>query len=284
MAVIGTGPSRISCNQGMNVSHPLPVHQGTAYNHIQGPDHAPTIVFVHGVGLDQTLWKPWMKRLDADFSLITFDLFGHGRSEDRTDLCLIEDFVMQIDGLTNLLSLDRFVLVGFSLGALISLAYASIRTTLSHLVLLHPVYRRNQEQLRLVQARLKTAQEQGADVYIEKALKRWFTEPYRHAQGDAMDGLRVIFQRNRDGYLRAYRLFAEADRELQVHKLAQVESPVLIITGSDDQGSTPEMTKRLANDLPNASCIINPGHRHMAPLEFAETLCSQISLFLGERR
>ena len=264
------------------LQYPLRIHQGTAYNYMEGSRHAPTILFVHGVGLDQSLWHPWLNRLVPDFSLITLDLFGHGQSEDRSGLSRIEDFVKQIDELVEFLCIDRFALVGFSLGALISLAYASMRTKLSHLVLLHPVYRRNQDQLRQVQDRLKIALEQGPDAYIEIALKRWFTESYRHAREDIMSDLREIFRRNSDGYLQAYRLFAEADQEMRTYNGGQIECPVLVITGSDDAGSTPTMSEQLARDLPYARHIINPGHRHMAPLEFSETLCEQTRSFLIE--
>lgn len=262
------------------LQYPVQVNQGTAYNYIAGPEHAPTILFVHGLGLDQSLWHPWLDRLVPDFSLITLDLFGHGQSREHSGLSRIEDFVKQIDELVKFLCIGRFALVGFSLGALISLAHASMRTTLSHLVLLHPVYRRNQDQLRQVQDRLKIAREQGPDFYIEVALKRWFTEPYRHARKDIMDDLRETFRRNSNGYLRAYRLFAEADREMRTHDVGQVTCPVLVITGSDDAGSTPVMSERLAQDLPYAQHVVNPGHRHMAPLEFAETLCEQTRSFL----
>jgi len=265
------------------LQHPVQVHQGTAYNCVKGSGHAPVILFVHGVGLDQSLWHPWLNRLAADFSLITFDLFGHGQSEDRSGLSSIEDFAKQIDELVDFLCIDRFAIVGFSLGALISLAYASTRSTLSHLVLLHPVYRRSQDQLRQVQDRLKTAREQGPDVYIETALKRWFTEPYRHVRKDVMDDLRELFRRNGDGYLRAYRLFAETDREICAYSMCQVKCPVLVITGSDDAGSTPAMSEQLAQDLPCAQHVINSGHRHMALLEFAETLCEQTRSFLIEK-
>ncbi len=271
-----------ACNSSRQ--YPVRVHQGTAYRYIEDSRHAPTILFVHGVGLDQSLWHPWLNRLVPDFSLITLDLFGHGQSEDRPGLSHIEDFVKQIDELVEFLCIGRFALVGFSLGALISLAYASMRTAPSHLVLLHPVYRRNQDQLRQVQDRLKVAREQGPDAYIEIALKRWFTESYRHARKDIMGDLRKIFRRNSDGYLRAYQLFAEADREMHTHDRSQVKCPVLVITGSDDTGSTPTMSEQLAQDLPYAQHIINPGHRHMAPLEFAETLCEQTRSFLIENR
>jgi len=265
------------------LQYPVQIHQGTAYNYIESPGNAPTILLVHGVGLDQGLWHSWLNRLVPDFSLITFDLFGHGQSEDRSGPCCIEDFVKQIDELVEFLCIGRFALVGFSLGALISLAYASMRTKLSHLVLLHPVYRRSQDQLRQVQDRLKIARGQGPDVYIEIALKRWFTETYRHARRDVMDDLRELFRRNSDGYLHAYQLFAEADWEMRAHNREQVKCPVLVITGSDDTGSTPAMSERLAQDLPHARHVINPGHRHMAPVEFAETLCGQTRSFLTDK-
>jgi pimeloyl-ACP methyl ester carboxylesterase len=37
------------------------------------------IVFIHGVGLDQQMWKPQIGGLNK-YSIITYDLLGHGKT------------------------------------------------------------------------------------------------------------------------------------------------------------------------------------------------------------
>lgn len=261
---------------------PIRFQGGTAYTRIEGPENASTVVLVHGVGLDQSLWQSWLNRLSSELGLVAYDLLGHGQSENPAGQRCLQDFVEQIDELVKSISLHRFILVGFSLGALISLAYASKRSTLTHLVLLHPVYRRNQEQADQVQERLNIAKQQGPDIYIETALERWFSESYRNSHPEIMDGLRATFNTNGAGYLNAYRLFADVDREMCDYNLGRIECPVLVITGSNDTGSAPSMSEQLAQDLPRARYVINPGHRHMAPVEFADTLCGQFRKFLTE--
>lgn len=266
------------------MQHSIRFHEDTAFTLIKGHQDAPTTIFVHGVGLDQSLWQPWLDRLPPEFTLIAFDLLGHGQSKSPDGLRNIAQFVDQIDALVEHLQIERFSLIGFSLGALIGLAYASMHSKLSHLVLLHPVYRRNQEQINQVHERLNIAQQQGPNAYIELALKRWFTKSYRATHPNAMNGLRARFKGNQSGYLNAYRLFADAEQEMHTYDMNRIQCPTLIITGGEDTGSTPAMTKALAHDLHDAQYLINPGHRHMAPVEFAETLCGQCRSFLMEHR
>ena len=81
----------------------------------------------------------------------------------------------------------------------------------------------------------------------------------------ARDRLR---QNDPAGFLDAYRIFAEADRDL-VAGLEKVTCPTLIATGALDVGSTPDMTRRLAAALPDAKAEILPDLAHMAPVEGA---------------
>lgn len=263
------------------MQQPARFHENTCFTLNPGPPDAPLVLLVHGVGLDQGMWHPWVEHLGRDFSLVTYDLYGHGRSGDPPGARNMVDFVDQVDELVRHIGTDRFVLAGFSLGAMISQAYASLRPgQLSHLVLLHGAYRRNEEQCERVRERYRAARERGPSSNIEQALKRWFTDPYRIAHPEAMARLREMFEGHGEGYLKAYRLFSHAESEMRKFRLSRVDCPALVLTGSDDVGSTPAMSERLAADLPRAGLIVNPGHRHMAPVEFAEMLCGQVKSFL----
>ena len=58
--------------------------------------------------------------------------------------------------------------------------------------------------------------------------------------------------------------------------------PALAITGAEDPGSTPEMTRRLADALPDCRAVVVPGARHMLPVERPREFVDHLTTFIGE--
>ncbi|GAB3885843.1 alpha/beta fold hydrolase [Spirosoma agri] len=82
------------------------------------------IVFIHGRCLSVRSWKrQFESELLDPFGLIAFDLFGHGSSDNTTDLHLysLAGSVQLLLDLIDQLQLTNFILVGHSLGGHIAL-------------------------------------------------------------------------------------------------------------------------------------------------------------------
>jgi len=255
---------------------------GTCYRITSVEATKPVIVLVHGVGLNQDMWLPWLKTLTVDYRVLTLDLYGHGGSCNPDGARTVRDFIDQINKLLDHLDIDRISLLGFSLGAVISQAYASLYfERLAHLILLHSVYQRTDEQCQGVRDRYLITRDEGPMATVELAIKRWFTDGYRESHPDEMDALREVFSKHTDdGYLKAYHLFGNAEQEMSNYGVKDVTCPSLVITGADDVGSTPAMSEALARDLPDSRLIVNPLHRHMGPAEFADDMSHQVLSFL----
>ena len=257
-------------------------HQQTSYRLTAHASDKPLLVLIHGVGLNQDMWLPWLPILETDFSVLTFDLLGHGQSCNPDGKRVTMDFTDQLHELVTHVGVDQFALVGFSLGALIALSFAAGNSErLTHLALLHSVYQRTDEQRQAVRERYRITREQGTMATVEIAIKRWFSERYSVTHQAQMNQLRAIFASHHgDGYLKAYAVFCNAETEMQQDTLAHIHCPTLVITGDEDGGSTPAMSEALARDLPNAKLLINSGQHHMAPTEFADIMSNQVRSFL----
>ena len=83
------------------------------------------------------------------------------------------------------------------------------------------------------------------------------------------------------GYLKAYRLFAEAD-DLASASALDVEAPTLVLAGERDSGSTPEMAFALANAIPGGEARIMPGVHHLAPIEEPDLFSNALLEFLNQ--
>ncbi len=86
------------------------------------------IVFLHGMGSSSETWAAQMAALEGRFTVVAFDLLGHGQSPVPKDPALYsrDGALADLDDVVATLG-HKPVLVGHSLGGYLSLAYAATR-------------------------------------------------------------------------------------------------------------------------------------------------------------
>ena len=67
-------------------------------------------VFIHGVGLDHQMWQSQISKLN-EFSIITYDLLGHGKTPCKKEKLTLNDFSKQLYHILNNLLLYKIHLV-----------------------------------------------------------------------------------------------------------------------------------------------------------------------------
>jgi esterase len=91
-----------------------------------GTDGHPPVVFLHGGALTAHTWDVVCLALRRDHHCLALDQRGHGDSEWSPAMEYgVEDHLGDIERFVDHLGLDRFVLVGQSMGALNAIVYAS---------------------------------------------------------------------------------------------------------------------------------------------------------------
>jgi pimeloyl-ACP methyl ester carboxylesterase len=238
------------------------------------------LVFIHGVGLDHTMWGPQINSLN-DHSIITYDLLGHGKTPCNKEEVTLNDFSNQLSDLLQFLKIDKINLIGFSLGSLIALDFASkFQDRLNTLTLLGTTYRRTMEQRSLVIERFEQAKLNKP--ISKQALKRWFTDQYLNNHPEIYDQFIKILTKkgeNHLNFLKAYKLYAYHQDDIGMIK--NIKTKTLVMTGSDDSGSTVEMSKTLSDDLINSSFIeINNG-KHLCSIECADDVNMNLKNFIN---
>ncbi|TPQ22936.1 alpha/beta fold hydrolase [Streptomyces sporangiiformans] len=227
--------------------------------HGEGPD----LVLLHGVGLDRGLWGPCLAALAARHRVLLVDLRGHGASPAAAAGLtlgeLAEDVAALLEGPTHV--------VGFSLGALVAQQLALTRPeSVASLTLVSSVADRSAEERSAVAGRRRRAAE-DFEASARATVERWFAPEWRVREPSRAEAvLGTLLATDRTSYLACYDVFATADAALWP-RLPRIFAPTLAITGADDPGSTPEMTRRLAGQIPGARATVLPGARHLLPLE-----------------
>ena len=237
------------------------------------------IVFIHGVGLDHNMWKPQINFF-KNYSILTYDLLGHGNTPFDKDKISMNDYVEQLSFIINYLNIDKFHLVGFSIGSLIALNFAAdFQNKLSTLTLIATTYQRNKKQRQEVIDRVNLAKSNNS---ISKlALKRWFTDEYLEKNPKIYDEfLKILTKNSKDqkNFIKAYELFAYYEDDIE--KIKKINTKTLVMTGSNDPGSTPEMSKNLSKDLKYSLFKeINNG-KHLCSIECADDVNINIKKFI----
>ena len=93
----------------------------------------------------------------------------------------------------------------------------------------------------------------------------------------------TLLANDRDSFLNCYRVFATADAEIGP-ELGRITVPALAVTGEHDPGSTPEMTRRLAEAharLPSRRR--RPAPATCSPSNGRGSFVDCLTTFIGER-
>ena len=238
------------------------------------------LVFIHGVGLDHQMWNPQINNLN-EFSTITYDLLGHGKTPFKKEKLTLNDFSNQLVEILEHLQINKINLIGFSLGSLIALDFTSnYEDKINKLILIGTTYKRSNQERSLVLDRYNQAKLNKP--ISKQALKRWFSDDYLEKNPKTYElFINILNKQPEDhkNFLKAYDLFANHKDNVQAIQKNIVKT--LVMTGSDDPGSTPTMSKELVKDLVNSSYIEIKNGKHLCSIECADDVNINIRNFIN---
>jgi len=238
------------------------------------------LVFIHGVGLDHQMWNYQVSYFN-EYSTLTYDLLGHGKTPCNKDKLSLKDFSNQLLEILEHLKIEKIYLIGFSLGSLIALNFSSrFQKKVEKLILIGTTYKRSDQERSLVLDRYNQAKLNKP--ISKQALKRWFSDKYLKDNPETYDLFMNILNKepkNHKNFLKAYKLFANHYDDFEAIK--KIDRKTLVMTGSDDVGSTPAMSKELVKDLVNSTYIEIKNGKHLCSIECVDDVNMNIKNFIN---
>ena len=234
------------------------------------------IVFIHGVGLTYEIWQPQLDFF-KNYSNLAYDILGHGKSSLKKQNISFDDFSDQLINLIDELNFQKIHLVGFSIGSLIARNFATkFNDRLQSLVLLGSIYKRTEQQQKIVNERLNQAKK---ELKLSKlALKRWFTDKYLENNPDTYDKISsILASNNMANFIKVYELFVNHKNDEDFKKIMV---NTLITTGENDIGSTIEMSQELNKIIKNSQLKIIKEGKHLCGIECADDVNLTIKNFI----
>lgn len=248
-------------------------------------DQPSPLIFIHGVGMRGDVWSPQVEYFSNDYQVITYDFLGHGESHLPPEEPVLDDYVEQLNNLLKHLNLSFISLVGHSMGALISVAFAlKYPDKVKALVPINIAFNRSEEAQKGVLNRANQILQTNKILNIEQTLERWFKNKTSADNLKKIDKIRNwLANTSPQGYGRTYRLFALSDKVF-LNKLSRLRPPVLYLTGDEDPNSTPAMSQQMAEETPNGSSNSLTGEAHMMSYIAANKVNPIIEQFFMEAK
>ncbi|KAI0110760.1 Alpha/Beta hydrolase protein [Nemania sp. FL0031] len=230
----------------------------------EGNPNGQSILFVHGLGGTTNSYQTLVLALQ-EFDLIRFDLSGHGRSAVPRSTS-IHSYMEDCEAIISHFRLESFIVVGHSLGGLVSLHLAARALhTIKALVLFGPVFPPPVAGQTALEGRVAAVRQGGmaaiADIVISNAFA---PESLVKRLGEVALAREMLTRQNPEGYA----LAVEALKKSMVPKLKCIGAPTKVVTGEKDKVSTVETGRFFIDNIgKHAEQIILPGVGHWHTLE-----------------
>jgi len=227
----------------------------------------PWVTFVTGIANDYSMWDAQAPALAGEFRVLRYDLPGQGGTPASKGAVTIDSLVRDLVVLWDSLGIATSHLVGLGLGGAIAQA-AAIRHA-ARIDRLVPCCCRAQmvpDFAALWHQLIATVQAQGIEPIVEPTLQRWFPEPFRTANPQAMDAVRKMIRRTSvKGYLDCAGAFLGLALEDRLHL---IKARTLYLSGADDhRGGPSALMAGLAAKVPGARHAAVPDAAHIANIQ-----------------
>ena len=261
----------------------MPVYEnswGTTRYAVEG--NGPAVLLIHGVGARLDNWDGAAAVLARDFKVVRYDLRGHGQSSKSPGPYSLELFADDAAALLDHLGIGRAHVAGHSLGGMIAITLASRHPQrVDRLAVLSAAAGRTEEERRKVMERIALIAASIPGDHFRNSLSRWFTDEFRAANPELIEQYAA---RNRENdpacYAAAYTVLATGE---VAPDLPRVNAPTLVVTGENDLGSNPRMSRFIHAGIAGSELRILPRLRHSILIEAPRTVAGLLApFFRGE--
>lgn len=245
----------------------------------EGTPSGPPVLLAPSLGTTMAMWDELAGALGGRYRVIRFDTRGHGGSPVPNGPYSTADLAGDVLALADRLELDRFALVGLSLGGAIAQTFAlRAPARLSAMVLCctGPSFGDPANWYQ----RAADVRSAGMGQLVESTPQRWFTPefPRQHPER-ANELLDQIANTPPEGYAGCCEALAEFDTS---GRLGEITTPTRVIAGATDPVSPPSVGETLRSGIPGADLVVIDDASHIANVAQPDAFNTAVSQHLGE--
>jgi 3-oxoadipate enol-lactonase len=244
-----------------------------------GSAENPTLVFVNSLGSDLRIWDELVPLFVDRFWIVRYDKRGHGLSDCPAGPYSIADHTADLAELLAQLGVKTAVLAGISVGGMIAMDYAAQYPERVQKLILSdtgavigtPAY---------WEERIAALEANGFSELGEAILAIWFTPTFGKEKPAYYQGYGNMLTRTPlAGYIATCKAIGDADLRQEA---SCIRIPALVMCGSEDLATTPDLGRELASMMPDGRFQIIPDAAHLPCIEQPEIMAREIDGFLAQ--
>ena len=241
----------------------------------------PPVVMLHGIGSRGESWWPVIDPLAARFHLYVLDLRGHGASGKPEQGYLLDHYAADLDAVLDRLELEEPRVLGQSLGAIITLIWASRQPARAAAIVAEdPALRTPPDSLEAFDGwqQLAALTPPEAAAWYRQEYPDWSDEDCLRRAETITSTAPGVFSELR-GEAEASLVTGETDR---MRILAGVETPALLVHGNPELGSMvlPEDAARFVQLMPRGRTVYVPTAGHSIHRDASAAFLANVVPFL----
>ena len=170
----------------------------------------PPLFLIHGIGAARDTWRKALPVLTPHFTVVTYDLRGHGASALPDGEFGLDELVNDLERVRERTGFETAHFAGHSLGGMIGPAYALKypERTLS-VGLLSTAAFRTEEDSAKVWAVVHAMEEKGIPNILPTLTDRWFTDEFIAHHGDVVERrLKQVIETDAEMFMNVFRIYA----------------------------------------------------------------------------
>ncbi|NYF25526.1 2-succinyl-6-hydroxy-2,4-cyclohexadiene-1-carboxylate synthase [Sporosarcina sp. JAI121] len=257
---------------------------------ISSDNNLPTVVFLHGFTGCAASWSEISKLLKDKCRTVAVDLTGHGKSSipEDADRYSMDQQVKDLEALFAALSLNQFILVGYSMGGRVALAY-TVRypKRVSSLILesSSPGLKTENERTERKEADSRLAERiltDGLPAFVDF----WESIPLFASQKSLTAEKRLMVRTERlsqseTGLANSLQGIGTGSQESYWRSLGTINLPVLLITGELDTKFV-NISREMQRQFPNVRHETIEHAGHAIHVEKPDTFATMIEKHISE--
>ncbi|AYN01214.1 alpha/beta fold hydrolase [Chryseobacterium sp. 3008163] len=220
-----------------------------------------TLVLLHGFMENLSIWHEMESYLSKNFTLLKIDLPGHGKSDILAEVHTMELMADEVKKVVDSENLEKFHLLGHSMGGYTSLAFAEkFPENLKSLTLFFSTYFADDEEKKEQRIKSYRIIKDAFPHYVRAGIPNLFNQNERDVlEGKIEIALETALSTNNLGALACVKgMVARTDKK---HILENLEAKILVIAGKHDNAVK---TDKTINNLPDRtnikSYVVDCGH------------------------
>ncbi len=243
----------------------------------------PAVVLLHGYLENLTIWDELTMELETDYTVLTIDLPGHGKSIYNQEVIGMDYMADCVSAVMHSVSSGKAYLIGHSMGGYACLAFAErYPNMLTGLCLFHSTPNADSHEKRETRMNdIKLVKEGKKEHIVETNIPRLFADQNRNRLSGEIEHIKNIARSTSNtGIIGA--LNGMAQRPDRNHVVEHAPFPVAMIFGKYDNLITMDIAKTLEERHRNAQIIYLNHSGHMGFIEEPDLTLDAIKSLLKQ--